>query len=72
MKELCPPGKMLRCREFRPKSGLPTVGSELLESLKKPAWVSGVIPTSGVSTQVEISGGPNLKPCLDMAFWIPI
>ena len=51
-------------------------GSGLLGSLKKSAWVSGVIPMSGVPTQVGTfdwtSDIPDRKSCLDLAFWIPI
>ena len=48
-------GKMPCCREFRPKSGLPV-------SLKKSAWVSGVIPTSGVPTKVGSSNCREFRP----------
>jgi hypothetical protein len=58
--------------------------SELPGSLKKPAWVPGVIPTLRVLTKVrssdtrkfrrrsELSADLIKKLCSDLAFWIPI
>jgi hypothetical protein len=61
MKELCPQKDApLRCREFRPKSGF-------LGSLKKPARVSRVIPTSGVSAKVRSSSCGEFQPKLGLS-----
>ena len=56
-KEVMPSERCLVCREFRPKSGLPTVGS-----LKKSARVSGVIPETGVPTKVGSSDCVEFQP----------
>jgi hypothetical protein len=53
------------CWKCRQVSGLPG-------NMKKPTWVSGVIPMLGVPTQVGTSDGPNKKPCSDLVFWILI
>jgi hypothetical protein len=62
MNELCP-GKMFHCRDFRPKSGLLTVG---IFDPSRDFWLSEL------PTQVRTSGRPNKKVCSDLAFWIPI
>jgi hypothetical protein len=61
--ESCP-GKMLRCRDFRHKSGLPTVRTS------DPS--RDFQPMSGLLTQVGISSRPNKKAYSDLAIWIPI
>jgi hypothetical protein len=74
------PRKMLRCRDFRPKSELPMVGT----SDGRDFWLSGFFTRvrtsdprrnfqlSGLPTQVGISSRPNKKACSDLVFWIPI
>ena len=68
--------KMLRCRKFRPKLGLPG-------SRKKSARESRVIPMSGVLTKVGSFDCQEFRPksglstdvtktCSFLAFWIPI
>jgi hypothetical protein len=88
MKELCPRKDALLSRvptqirtsdyqKFRQVSGL-------LGSLKKPAWVSGIIPTSRVPANVGSFDCQEFRPksglltdlakklFSDLPFWIPI
>jgi hypothetical protein len=78
------PSKMLRCQDFRPKSGLPTVGSfdrcqDFREAWRNLLGCLGLSPhrefqqrskfwQSEVSTQVRTSDRPNKKPCSGLAF----